>query len=60
MGPFLAKRFVQLIPVVWGVGTLVFLLLHLVPGDPVDIMLGESAQQGGGPLHQVGDLAGQS
>jgi len=45
MGLFLVKRFVQLIPVVWGVGTLVFLLLHLVPGDPVDIMLGESAQQ---------------
>jgi len=45
MGPFLARRFLQLIPVVWGVGTLVFLLLHLVPGDPIDIMLGESAQQ---------------
>ncbi len=45
MGAFLAKRFLQLIPVVWGVGTLVFLLLHFVPGDPVDIMLGETAQQ---------------
>lgn len=44
MGAFLAKRFLQLLPVMWGVGTLVFLLLHLVPGDPVDIMLGESAQ----------------
>jgi peptide/nickel transport system permease protein len=43
MLPFLARRFIQLIPVVWGVGTLVFLLLHIVPGDPVDIMLGESA-----------------
>jgi peptide/nickel transport system permease protein len=43
--PFLLRRMLQLIPVLWGVGTLVFLLLHLVPGDPVEIMLGENAQQ---------------
>jgi peptide/nickel transport system permease protein len=41
---FFGKRILQLVPVLWGVGTLVFLLLHLVPGDPVEIMLGESAQ----------------
>jgi peptide/nickel transport system permease protein len=40
---FLLRRILQLIPVLWGVGTLVFLLLHLVPGDPVEIMLGENA-----------------
>ncbi len=45
MLPFLLRRMLQLIPVLWGVGTLVFLLLHLVPGDPVEIMLGENAQQ---------------
>jgi ABC-type dipeptide/oligopeptide/nickel transport system permease component len=32
-----------LIPVVFGVITLVFFLIHLIPGDPVDIMLGENA-----------------
>jgi len=29
--------------VIFGVSSLVFLLLHLVPGDPVEVMLGESA-----------------
>ncbi|NCA69626.1 MAG: ABC transporter permease [Sphingobacteriia bacterium] len=29
--------------VMLGVSTLVFLLLHLVPGDPVEVMLGEGA-----------------
>lgn len=43
MLPFLFRRLLHLIPVLWGVGTLVFFLLHLVPGDPVEIMLGENA-----------------
>jgi peptide/nickel transport system permease protein len=29
--------------VLWGVATLVFLFIHLIPGDPVEIMLGETA-----------------
>jgi peptide/nickel transport system permease protein len=32
-----------LLPTLLGAATLVFLLLHVVPGDPVDVMLGESA-----------------
>jgi peptide/nickel transport system permease protein len=43
MLPFLFRRLLQLVPVLWGVGTLVFFLLHLVPGDPVEIMLGENS-----------------
>ena len=29
---------------VFGVMTIVFMLIHIVPGDPVEVMLGESAQ----------------
>jgi len=40
---FLLRRLLLTIPVLLGVATLVFSLLHLVPGDPVEAMLGESA-----------------
>jgi peptide/nickel transport system permease protein len=36
-------RLVLTLPVVWLVVSLVFLLIHLVPGDPILQMLGESA-----------------
>lgn len=39
----LLKRLVGVLPVVFGVLLLTFLLIHLVPGDPVEVMLGESA-----------------
>ena len=37
------KRLLDIIPVVFGVLLLTFLLVHLIPGDPVEVMLGESA-----------------
>jgi len=40
---FLIRRLLLTIPVLIGVATLVFSLIHLVPGDPVQAMLGESA-----------------
>jgi peptide/nickel transport system permease protein len=36
-------RLALTIPVVWLVVSLVFLLIHLVPGDPIQLMLGEGA-----------------
>jgi ABC-type dipeptide/oligopeptide/nickel transport system permease component len=36
------KRLFGVVPVVFGVLLLTFLLVHLVPGDPVEVMLGES------------------
>src|SRR5262245_43959421 len=43
MGRFFLRRVLLAIPVLFGVATLVFSLIHLVPGDPVQAMLGESA-----------------
>jgi peptide/nickel transport system permease protein len=40
---FLIRRILLAIPVILGVATLVFSLIHLVPGDPVQAMLGEGA-----------------
>jgi ABC-type dipeptide/oligopeptide/nickel transport system permease component len=40
---FLLRRFALTIPVLFGVATLVFSLIHLVPGDPAQAMLGEGA-----------------
>ncbi|MCX6544722.1 MAG: ABC transporter permease [Acidobacteria bacterium] len=43
MWRYLARRLLLTIPVLVGVATLVFLLIHLVPGDPAQSMLGEGA-----------------
>lgn len=43
---FVVRRLLLTVPVVWIVVTLVFALIHLVPGDPVAQMLGEGASIG--------------
>jgi ABC-type dipeptide/oligopeptide/nickel transport system permease component len=40
---FLVRRLLLTIPVLLGVATLVFSLIHLIPGDPVQSMLGDGA-----------------
>ncbi len=41
----LVKRLLFILPVIWAVVTLVFLLIHIVPGDPVRNSLGENATE---------------
>jgi peptide/nickel transport system permease protein len=43
IGAFLARRLVSSLIAVAGVTVLVFLLVHLIPGDPIDNLLGERA-----------------
>jgi ABC-type dipeptide/oligopeptide/nickel transport system permease component len=40
---YVTTRLLYLLPVVWLVVSVVFLLIHFVPGDPIQQMLGEGA-----------------
>jgi peptide/nickel transport system permease protein len=42
---YLARRLLLLVPVLGGVSIVIFMVLHLSPGDPVEIMLGSQATQ---------------
>jgi ABC-type dipeptide/oligopeptide/nickel transport system permease component len=42
---YLIRRLLLTVPVLLGVATLVFALIHLVPGDPAQAMLGDGASQ---------------
>jgi peptide/nickel transport system permease protein len=45
VGRYLLRRLLLLVPVLLGVSVVVFLVLHLAPGDPAEIMLGSQATQ---------------
>jgi peptide/nickel transport system permease protein len=40
---FIAKRFTQSIPVLIAISLIAFSIIHLIPGDPVQVMLGARA-----------------
>ena len=46
MTAYLIRRLGQAIPIAFLVASLVFSLIHLIPGDPVEMMLGEGAERG--------------
>ena len=45
MRRYVARRLLLLVPVLLGVSVVVFMVLHLSPGDPAEIMLGSQATQ---------------
>ena len=42
---YIIRRFLILIPTLFGVSVIVFLMLHLTPGDPAELLLGERATE---------------
>ncbi len=49
---YIGRRLLGAIPVLWGVATLVFVVMRLLPGDPAALMLSES----GGSAQAVAEL----
>ncbi len=45
LGKYFVKRLVIALPTLIGVSVLVFFLIRLVPGDPIDVMLGPRATE---------------
>ncbi len=56
MSRYIGRRVLQLVPVLLGVSVLVFLMIHLVPGDPAQVMLQEygSSEQVASLRHALG------
>lgn len=41
MGYYFFRRLIQIVPMLFGIGTMTFLLIHLAPGDPIVALSGE-------------------
>lgn len=46
MGRYILRRAIGLVPILLGVSAAAFLLIHLLPGDPATVYLGERATPG--------------
>jgi len=57
MSQYIAQRIVHLVPILIGISIITFLMLHLLPGDPVLIFAGDkpmSAQRAAELRHELG------
>lgn len=53
MSKYVLKRLLQLVPVLFFVSIFVFLIIHFIPGDPVEVMLGEDDAVASQELYQA-------
>ncbi len=58
MTAFIAARLLSLIPVLWGVSVLVFLLIHLIPGNALQMFLGTQVEMTPAQLDQLRRMFG--
>lgn len=56
MFPFILRRLMMLVPTLLGVSIIVFLMLHITPGDPAELLLGERATEQA--LHEIREHLG--
>ena len=45
MTDYIVRRFLLMIPIMLMVGIICFLLVHLIPGNPAELMLGAEADE---------------
>jgi len=58
MTAFLAGRLLTLIPVLWGVSVVVFLLIHLLPGNAIQMFLGTQIEMTPAQMDELRRLFG--
>ena len=58
MTAFIAARLLSLVPVLWGVSVLVFLLIHLIPGNALQMFLGTQVEMTPAQLDELRRLFG--
>jgi peptide/nickel transport system permease protein len=44
-GQYILRRLVQMVPVLIGISLIVFFMVHLIPGNPLAVMLGDRATE---------------
>ena len=58
MGKFLLRRLITSIPLLFAITIIVFLMVQMVPGDPVMLMLGPESMMTGDDIEKIREQMG--
>jgi len=53
MRVYIIRRLLLMIPTVFLVSLIIFLMIRLIPGDIIDLMISEQLESGGGPADRA-------